>query len=246
MRRTATGIIIVLGLVLAACGSATTTPLAQPAGTEGETMINTISVSGTGEVTGTPDTLIVDLGVAVLRSGVDQATTDAAALATAVIDAVKAMGVEERDIQTTNYAIWPEYDYGNNTQTLRGYRVTNTISIKIRDLDKAGATIDAATAAGGDDAVVNGIRFDMEENGALITAAREAAWNDAKGKAEQLASLAGVGLGQAVSITESTSSNPPPIFYREMAAADAAGATPIQPGEQVVSVTVNVSFAIEG
>lgn len=245
MRRTATAI-IALGLVLAACGNATTTPLAQPAGTEGETMLNTISVSGTGEVTGTPDTLIVDLGVAVLRSGVDQANSDAAALATAVIDAVKAMGVEERDIQTTNYAIWPEYDYGNNTQTLRGYRVTNTISIKIRDLDKAGATIDAATAAGGDDAVVNGIRFDMEENGALITAAREAAWNDAKGKAEQLASLAGVGLGRAVSITESTSSTPPPIVYREMAAADEAGATPIQPGEQVVSVTVNVSFAIEG
>ncbi len=244
MRRTAAGI-IVLGLVLAACGTATTTPLAQPAGTEGETMLHTISVSGTGEVAGTPDTLIVDLGVSVLRSGVDQATSDAADLATAVIDAVKAMGVEERDIQTTNYAIWPEYDYRNDSQTLRGYRVTNTVSIKIRDLDKAGATIDAATAAGGNDAVVSGIRFDIEENGDLITAAREVAWNDAQSKAEQLASLAGVTLGQAVSITESTSSTPPPIPYRELAA-DEAGATPIQPGEQVVSVTVNVSFAIGG
>jgi uncharacterized protein YggE len=233
-----------LGLILAACGE-TAAPLAQPAASEGEPMLNTISVSGTGEVAGIPDTLIVDLGVAVLRPSVGEATSDAAALAQAVIDAVKATGVEERDIQTTNYSIWPEYDYRNETQTLRGYRVTNTISIKIRDIDNAGSTIDAATAAGGDDAVVNGIRFDLEENGALITAAREAAWNDAASKAAQLASLAGVGMGRAVSITESTSSTPPPVLRTE--AADVGGAaTPIQPGEQVVSVTVNVSFAIEG
>ena len=242
MRRTAI-VTMVLGLAVAACGDGAG-PVLQPAANEGAVMPNTISVSGTGEVAGTPDTLIVDLGVAVLRPSVGAATSDAATLLEAVISAVKATGVAERDIQTTNYAIWPEYDYRNDTQTLRGYRVTNTISIKIRDIDGAGATIDAATAAGGNDAVVSGIRFDIEENGALITAAREAAWNDALQKAEQLAGLAGVGLGQALSITESTSSTPPPVFRAE--ARDAGAATPIQPGEQVVSVTVQVSFAIEG
>jgi uncharacterized protein YggE len=242
MRRIAI-VTMVLGVVVAACGDSAGTAL-QSRANEGAVMPNTISVSGTGEVAGTPDTLIVDLGVAVLRPSVGTATSDAATLLEAVISAVKATGVEERDIQTTNYAIWPEYDYRNDTQTLRGYRVTNTISIKIRDLDGAGTTIDAATAAGGDDAVVNGIRFDIEENGALITAAREAAWNDALSKAEQLAGLAGVGLGQALSITESTSSTPPPVFRAE--ALDTGAATPIQPGEQVVSVTVQVSFTIEG
>ncbi len=241
MRRNAVAI-IVIGMLLAACGT-DTTPLAQPTTNEGETVLNTISVSGTGEVAGVPDVLIVDLGVSVLRPGVDQATSDAASLATAVLDAVKAKGVEERDIQTTNYSIYPEYDWRNDTQTLRGYRVTNTISIKIRDIDTAGSVIDAATAAGGNDAVVNGIRFDIEDNGELVTAARAAAWDDAKTKAEQLAELAGVTLGNAVSISETTSSAPPPIVYREMAA-DAAGATPIQPGEQLVSVTITVNFAI--
>lgn len=241
MRRSAVAI-IVIGLLLAACGTQTT-PLAQPTTNEGDTVLNTISVSGTGEVAGIPDVLIVDLGVAVLRPGVDQATADASSLASAVLEGVKAKGVEERDIQTTNYSIYPEYDWRNDTQTLRGYRVTNTISIKIRDIAGAGAVIDAATAAGGNDAVVNGIRFDIEDNGELVTAARAAAWDDAKTKAEQLAELAGVTLGSAVSISETTSSAPPPIVYREMAA-DAAGATPIQPGEQLVGVTITVSFAI--
>jgi uncharacterized protein YggE len=209
-------------------------------------MTNTIAVSGTGLVTGTPDTLIVDLGVQVLRPSVDEATGDAAQLAQAVIDALKAQGVADKDIQTTNYSIYPEYDYRNDSQTLRGYRVSNTVSAKIRDLDKAGEAIDAAVAAGGNDAIVNNIRFDLEADGALITAAREAAWNDAKAKAEQLADLAEVQLGKAVTISETSGSSPPPIVYREAAGATFDAATPIQAGESQVSVMITVQFAITG
>jgi uncharacterized protein YggE len=210
-------------------------------------MSNTISVSGTGEVTGTPDVLIVDLGVQVLRPTVGEATGDAAQLAQAVIDALLAEGVTEKENQTTNYSIWPEYDYRNDSQTLRGYRVSNTVSAKIRDLGKAGDVIDAATAAGGNDAIVNNIRFDLEADGPLITAAREAAWNDAKAKAEQLAALAEVELGKAVSISETSSPTPPPIAYAAAPAeAGADFATPIQPGEASVSVVVTVQFAIGG
>jgi uncharacterized protein YggE len=210
-------------------------------------MTNTIAVSGTGEVTGTPDTLIIDMGVQVLRPSVGEATGEAARLAQAVIDALKAEGVAEKDIQTTNYSIWPEYDYRNDSQTLKGYRVSNTVSAKIRNLDRAGEVIDAATAAGGNDAIVNGIRFDLESNGALITAAREAAWNDAKAKAEQLAALAEVRLGQAVSISETSTPTQPPIVYAEATAGAAFDtATPIQSGEASVSVVVTVQFAIDG
>ena len=235
-----------ISLILAGCADSTDAA-AQVAPTGDSFMTNTIAVSGTGQVTGTPDTLIIDLGVQVLRPSVGEATGEAARLAQAVIDALKAQGVVEKDIQTTNYSIYPEYDYRNDTQTLRGYRVSNTVSAKIRDLEKAGEVIDAATAAGGDDAIVNNIRFDLEADGALITAAREAAWNDAKAKAEQLAALAEVGLGKAVSISETSSSSPPPIMYAEVraeAAFDAA--TPIQAGESLVSVVVMVHFAIEG
>jgi uncharacterized protein YggE len=210
-------------------------------------MSNTISVSGTGEVTGTPDVLIVDLGVQVLRPTVGEATGDAARLAQAVIDALIAEGVVEKDIQTTNYSIRPEYDYRNDTQTLRGYRVSNTVSAKIRDIERAGDVIDAAAAAGGNDAIVNNIRFDLEADGPLISAAREAAWNDAKAKAEQLAALAEVRLGKAVSISETSSPAPPPIAYgAALAEAAADFATPIQAGEASVSVVVTVQFAIDG
>ncbi len=236
-----------VGLLLAGCsGSTSAPPVAQTGGDQPLTS-NTISVSGTGEVTGTPDTLIIDLGVQVLRSTVGEATADAARLTQGIIDALKAEGVAEKDIQTTNYSIWPEYDYRNDTQTLRGFRVGNTVSAKIRDLDGAGEVIDAATAAGGDDTIVNGLRFDLEADGALITAAREAAWNDAKAKADQLAALAEVQLGKAVSISETSGPAPPPIAYGgAMAEAGADFSTPIQPGESLVSVVVTVQFAIEG
>ena len=237
-----------ISLILAGCaGTSNAAAQIPPTGGNQTLMNNTIAVSGTGQVTGTPDTLIIDLGVQVLRPTVGEATGEAARLAQTVIDALEANGVAEKDIQTTNYSIWPEYDYRNDTETLRGYRVSNTVSAKIRDLDKAGEVIDAATAAGGNDAVVNGIRFDLEADGALITAAREAAWNDAKAKAEQLAALAEVRLGKAVSISETASPTPPPIVYAEAAVGAAFdAATPIQPGEASVSVVVTAQFAIEG
>lgn len=207
--------------------------------------MNTISVSGTGKVAGVPDTLVANLGVSVVRPSIDVATGDAADLAQGLIEALTSHGVAEEDIQTNNYSISPEYEYANNSQKLIGYRVTNTVTAKIRDLDTAGETIDAATAAGGSDVVVQGISFDIEANDDLIVAAREAAWNDARSKATQLAQLAGVNLGKAVSIQESTTPSSPPIPY---AAEDMAGgaSTPIQPGEQQVSVVIQVQFAIGG
>jgi uncharacterized protein len=234
-------------LVLGACGATGqnggAAPVAAPAGDGGASQMNTISVSGSGEVLGRPDTVVVDLGVSVLRPDVDSATSAAADLAQSVIDALIGAGVAEDDIQTTNYSLYPEYDYSNNQQRIVGYRVANTVRAKVRDVESAGSAIDAAVAAGGQDAVVNGVSFDIEDNQDLIGAAREAAWNDAKTKAEQLASLAGVSLGQAVTITETTTQASPPIFYTDEAAARDS-ATPIQPGQQSVSVVIQVVFAI--
>lgn len=241
MRRTLP-VLVLVALVLAACGDAGAGTVAQ---STGGSMEPGISVSGIGEVKGRPDTLIVDIGVSVLRPSVDEATADAARLAQAVIDALKGKGVAEEDIATTNYSIWPEYEYRNDTQTLRGYRVQNVVSASIRDLDNAGAAIDAATAAGGNDTIVQGVRFAIEEDSELVTAARAAAWADARSKAEQLAGLAGRRLGAAVSISESTSFPAPgPIYARAEAAGDVA--TPIEPGQQTVTVTISVQFALEG
>lgn len=218
--------------------------VAQVAGEQGETVTNTISVSGTGRITGVPDTLVIDLGISILGDSVAQATSEAAALADKVIKALTGNGVAEADIQTANYSIYPEYDYTGETQNLVGYRVTNTVSARIHQVESAGRVIDAATTAGGDAIVVNGVRFAIDDDAELVTAARQAAWEDAEAKARQLAELAGVTLGSAVSISETTSSAPPPIYYDELARTAADSVTPIQPGEQEVAVVVTVSFAI--
>lgn len=229
-------------LLLAACGSGEGTLVSAAAG-DGNPARG-INVSGQGKVTGKPDVLTLTLGVSVLRPTVDAATADAAALAQAVINALKAKGVAEDDIQTANYSIFPEYDWSGETQRLLGYRVNNEVQVKIRDLEAAGTVIDAATAAGGDATVVSGLSFSIEDNSQLLQLARTAAWNDAEAKARQLAQLAGVELGAATSITESINYETPPIYFdREMAAGDSA-VTPIEPGTQQVTVVVQVTFAL--
>ncbi len=235
-----------LAVLLAACGSeAGTTPPEITVNTSQEPTSG-ISVSGMGEVTGTPDTVEVGLGVSVLGESVDQAATTAAEKAQALIDALTSNGVAEEDITTTDYSIYPEYDYSSNEQRLIGYRVSNTVKAKIRDLDSTGAVLDAATVAGGDDVVVNGLSFSIEDNDELVAAAREAAWNDAMAKATQLAELSGQTLGEATTITETVSMPPIPIPYAAEAADDRAVATPIEPGTSAVTITLQVQFGLAG
>jgi hypothetical protein len=231
-------------LVLAACQASTTeTPVVNVNGAG--TGPTGITVTGTGEVTGTPDTVEVNLGVAVLAETVQQATTTAAQKADALISALTDGGVDRTDITTTDYSIYPEYDYSTNTERLVGYRVSNTVRAKIRNVDDTGSLIDAATAAGGDDVRVSGLQFSIDDDADLVEAARTAAWNDALAKATQLAELSGQELGQAISINETVSSTPPPVFY-ERAAADAAVETPIEPGTSAVTISLSVNFALAG
>lgn len=206
-------------------------------------MANLLTVTGTGEAAGVPDTLMIDLGVSVLAAAVTEATERAAALAGGLITALEANGVAGVDIQTTNYSVNPEYDYSGASQRLAGYRVINTVRAKIRDIAAAGPIIDAATAAGGDAVTVNGLWFDLEHDTDMVAAARAAAWEDASRRARQLAELAGVALGRVVSIDEVSEAMTPPIAYeRAMAVADHA--TPIEAGTSVVSVTITVAFDI--
>ena len=228
---------------LAAC----TVPAAQAQVTEEAATDSTqgIAVTGTGSSRGTPDVMLVNLGVSVVADQVGQATTEASQLAADVIAAVRGQGVAKEDIQTTDYSIYPEYDYSGDRERIVGYRVTNMLQVTVRDIDKSGAIIDAATTAGGDASQVGGVSLVIEDDAGMIQQARESAWEDATAKAEQLAELAGVTLGEPVSITETTDSAPPAIPYAEEAALDAAR-TPIEPGRQNVEVTVKVVYSIEG
>jgi len=225
----------VVALLLVSCSPTTVVPPAAPAP-------RTIAVTGVGEVSGTPDTVVVDLGVSVLRPTVAEATAEASRLTEAVIAALEGGGVDRGEIRTVGYSVWPEYDYRADTPTVVGYRAVDTMAATIHDLAAAGAVIDAAVAAGGDEAVVNGIRFDLEEDSALLESAREEAWADARHRAEQLATLAGVDLGDVVSVSETLESETGLVV--PMGAEGDGGGVPVLPGEQPVSVVIEVAFEI--
>lgn len=235
-------LIALAGLGLAACTQASAQPPNITVNT-GEAREG-ISVSGLGEVTGTPDTLTLDLGVSVLAETVAEASSQAADRAEALIEALVANGVARDDISTTNYSIFPEYDYRGQEERLLGYRVNNVVQAKVREIAAAGDLIDQAVAAAGDAATVHGLRFSIEDDAELVEAARAAAFEDARAKAEQLADLAGQDLGRVVAINETMTSTPPPIPYEE-AAGDLAAATPIEPGTETVKIVLQVDFALE-
>jgi hypothetical protein len=240
VKRLAVGLVAGAAIFIAACTPSVTV---ENTGTEGSTASG-IAVSGSGEVFGTPDTLQMSFGVSVLRPTVKQAVADAATLADSLIATLEGSGVATEDIQTANYSIYPEYDYSSDERRLTGYRVSNTVSAKIRDIDSAGSVIDAAVAGTGDEIQVSGVSFSIEDDEELISAARDVAWQDARAKAQQLADLAGLTLGDAVMISESVASAPPqPIFRAAFEDSVAQSVeTPIEAGQQQVAVTLQVRF----
>jgi hypothetical protein len=229
-----------VSLLTAACSATPDVIIGGESG-EGSAAVG-ITVSGQGRVQGVPDTLTVNIGVSVLRDTADEAVAAAAEITNDLIDALASEGVAAEDLQTTNYSIFPEYDYSGDQRELVGFRVSNELVVKIRDLEDAGATFDAASAAAGDEIVVNGVQFALEDNEALLDVARAEAWADAENKATQLAELSGVGLGPPTAITESTSTAPPVLDAR--IAVDEALATPIEPGQVPVSVAITVTYSI--
>ncbi len=247
MQRSTISILAAAAIGLAACTAGQeTAQLPNITVNTGETQSG-ISVSGTGEVTGTPDTVTVNIGVSVRGETIAEASALAAEKADALINSLTSSGVDPDDITTTNYSIWPEYDYRNNREKLIGYRVDNTVRAKIRDVGEAGNVLDSAVEAGGDAVRVNGLSFSIEDDSEMIEAARQVAWNDALAKAQQLADLSGQTLGPAITISESLSRAPTPIPYETLAFDTAASVeTPIEPGTSAVTIKIQVQFALEG
>jgi hypothetical protein len=203
-----------------------------------------ITVSGAGEANAAPDMVEVDVAVSVLADSVQDATRIAADKADTVSSALIAGGVAAEDIATTEYSIRPEYDYSASNQRLLGYRVSNTVRAKLRDVASTGPLLDSVVSAGGDETRVNGLGFGVADESPLLAKAREAAWNDARTKAEQLAALSGHTLGKATAITE-TIQGPvlpmPRLMAADMSMSERAS-TPIEPGSSTVTVTLQVEF----
>lgn len=206
-----------------------------------------IWVSGTGKVAVTPDIAILSLGIEAQADTVAEAQAQAATAMEAVMTALADSGVAEKDIQTRYFSIYQvtRWDDFKNQQVVIGYRVTNIVTAKIRDVEQAGPVIDAVAAAGGDYTRINNISFSVDDPTPYYEEARQEAMADARVKAGQLANLAGVNLGKPTYISEGTVY--PPVVYRDggmMEEMALAPTTPISPGEIELTLTVQVAYAI--
>ena len=208
-----------------------------------------ISVSGEGKVSAVPDVAILSLGVEVQKDTVLEARQQAAEAMEDVIDVLGDEGVAEKDITTQRFSIYPVTRWDSDTQEeiLIGYRVTNMVTAKIREVDKAGIVIDEVAKAGGDYVRISDIDFTIDDPTAYYGEAREKAMADAKDKAERLAELAGVDLGKPIYISESTGyiSVPRTVYPMEEAISVPTVITPIVSGETEISLNVQVLFDID-
>jgi uncharacterized protein YggE len=197
-----------------------------------------VTVTGEASAAVAPDMALIRLGVTSRGKTAREASDANAKEMTALLAAITAAGVAERDIQTAQISLQPQMDNGGGSARLVGFQATNQLTVKMRDIDKMSGILDRAIAAGANE--MSGIDFVVSERSKLLDQARSDAIADARRKAEVYARAAGVKLGRAVAITEE-GSNPP---IRPMAAMRAGGAVPIAPGEQTLRATVTVSYEL--
>ena len=200
-----------------------------------------ISVTGEASVSVPPDLAQVDGGVSSDAKSAREASEANNAAMGKVLLALKAAGVEEKDVQTSRLSLQPQYAPNRSGPSpVVGYRASNRVTIRVRDVTKVAGVIDTLVGAGANE--IGGINFMVSQASKLLDEAREKAIADARRKAEIYARAAGVTLGAPLSISEEGHVTPGP--YRKMAAGMAASA-PIAQGEETLSVTVNVSWAIK-
>lgn len=210
--------------------------------TVGVTGMRQITVVGTGESRIKPDMATVQIGVETAAATSQEALAQNTAQANAIIEQIKQLGVEEKDIQTSNFNIYPNYD--TNGRQITGYTVSNMVSVTIRSLDSAGDLLDKVVQAGANR--IYGVSFGVADTNAVMAQARDAAVADARARADLLAKAGGATVGQLLVITESIGSQPPlPVLMGRAEAAQAAdSAVPIQSGEQVFSAQVQVTYEL--
>jgi hypothetical protein len=204
-----------------------------------------ISVSGEATVSVAPDLAHIDAGVASDAKTAKEASEANNAAMGKVLLALKGAGIAEKDYQTSRLSLQPQYasNRASGSSPVVGFRASNRVTIKLRDIGKVANVIDTLVGAGAND--VGNVSFEVTQASKHLDEAREQALADARRKAEIYAKAAGVTLGAPLSISEG-GAPPVPMFRARMAAAPMAAApTPIATGEETLSVTVNVSWAIK-
>lgn len=205
----------------------------------------TIVVTGNGEASAAPDIAYLNLGVEAEAATAAEALRKNSAQMEATIKSLRDAGVDKKDIQTSSLNVGVKYDYSRDNAPPRiiGYQATNTVSVKLRNLDKAGSIIDKAIGVGANR--LDSISFGFADPKPLMNDARKAAVADAHDRAALYAEAAGVKLGPVLNISDSFAPAPGPIpMMARMEAADAKS-VPISVGESTMSASVTIVYAIE-
>jgi uncharacterized protein len=207
--------------------------------------VATVSVSGHGQVNVPPDTASVSIGIDVIQPTLGEAQEQATAQATTVIEALKAAGIADEDIQTAYFSVTILRDYSENADPtqITGFEIVNQLQLTVRDTDMLGELLDEAVKVGANS--INGVSFSVDDQTAGASEARRLAVEDARTKAEELAVAAGLTLGPVISIAEGTVSPLPPVYASTgVESAMAEAAVPVQPGSSTVSVDVSMIFEL--
>ena len=226
---------VVIGL-LAACAS--------PESPAESNFSRSMNVSGTGRVSVVPDIAMVNIGVRTEADDVNDALSGNTAQANAIAETLKDLGIDEKDIQTSNFNVYPADRYNPMTGEVEGryFVVENTVIVNVRDLTKLGDVLSAVVDAGANN--IYGISFGVEDREAAVTEARELAIQDAKAKAEAIAEAAGVVLGDLLSINVYEGSAPITYFDAKGGAYSEA-AVPISAGTINIIIECNITYGLE-
>jgi uncharacterized protein YggE len=237
-------LVLVTLVALNGCAALGAVPTAAPAPIQSPAApTNSITVTGVGQASGSPDIAYIQLGVDVANSDIGQAVSEANQTMDAVMEALKAQGVASEDLQTAGFNVWTEdvYDPASGQSTgERRYHVSNQLQVVVRDLSTIEGLLDDALAAGANN--VNGLTFSIEDTSSLLNDARAEAVADAQARAEHLAEQMGVTLGDAITAVEVTSNNAMPIAATGLGGG--GGGPAISEGQLSVTMQLSVTYSI--
>lgn len=219
----------VAAAALSGCDSHPSTPGANP---------RQVTVVGSGQVQGVPDTLTANVGIEFTAPEATTAINFTNQRQQAVIDAVTVAGVDRKNISTTEVSLQPVYGNGSSS-TVTGYRAANSIHIKIHPPELASQVLTTIVTTGGDATRINSVNYSIADDSQLVKDARARAFNDAKDRADQYAQLSGLKLGKVLSISEASGSTPTQGAPKAM-----PSAVPLEPGQQTVSFSVTAVWEL--
>ncbi len=202
-----------------------------------------VTVIGSGEVQGVPDALTADISIEFSAADVTTAMNQTNERQQALINALVDAGVDRKDLSTTQVSLQPQYSSeGAGASTITGYRASNSITVKIREVDSASAALALIVSTGGDATRINSVSYSIDNDSQLVRDARARAFEDAKSRAEQYAELSGRKLGKVISISETSGGiSPTPLPPPRSAM---AAPVPLEPGQQTVSFSVTAVWEL--